>query len=222
MKKAVIFDLDDTLFPEKEFVKGGFKAVAFELEKWLKEPYDKILSSLFLFRSIDSKKVFDNILKKYNIYSEENLNMLIKIYREHKPSLYLFKDAEITINILKVLGVKLGIISDGYYNVQKNKIEALGLHLLFDQIILTDQLGREYWKPHSKAYVIIMNNLKVQPSECIYVGDNVKKDFIAPKKLGIFTIYIKRQEGIYCNENPGLGGEPDLEISSLTEIIEHL
>lgn len=219
MIKLVIFDLDDTLYPEEQFVKSGFWVVALELSKWTNEPPSKIFSSLERIQRLSSKMVFDRILKEYGIYSSKNVEKLVEIYRAHEPNLTLYEDAEKTIRTLKKRGKKLGLISDGYYYVQKRKVEVLGLESLFDIIVLTDQWGKKYWKPHPRAFKVILENISVKPSESVYVGDNLQKDFLASRKMGIYSIHIKRPSGIYKNEIPPLGGEANIEVKTLEEII---
>ena len=36
-----------------------------------------------------------------------------------------------------------------------------------------------------------------QPDRLVYIGDNVKKDFIAPKQLGMKCIWFKNTDGLY-------------------------
>jgi len=118
---------------------------------------------------------------------------MVKIYREHKPEIILDKD--IKALLIKLRGIySLGIVTDGYFEVQKKKVQALRLEELFDSIIYTDQYGREFWKPNVFGYKLALKDLQVSPEEAIYIGDNPHKDFIGAKRLGIVTIRIL-QEG---------------------------
>ena len=195
--KAVILDLDDTLYPEKDFVYSGFKAVA----RYLKQTglVKKDLYGLMLqnFKNGNRTNTFNETLKLENIEPQEELiNSLVKVYRSHKPDISLFSDAVFFLERIHNKK-KLGLLTDGYLNVQKNKVAALGIEHFFDIIIYTDEMGRAFWKPHKAGYEKIMNTLGVTGKECIYIADNPSKDFFSANKLGWKTVRIKRPEGVY-------------------------
>jgi putative hydrolase of the HAD superfamily len=211
MIKVVIFDLDGTLYDEKEFGMSGFKVVS----KYLSSSYD--LSSDEIFRILKKdfelglrRKNFDILLKKINL--EEGVKKLVKIYREHTPSVSLHEDAKEVL--MKLRGkYKLGLITDGLKKTQENKISVLGIKKYFDVIIITDVYGRDHWKPSSKLFRIALD--KVKARVCIYVGDNPWKDFLGSKELGIHTVRVKRGSGEYDHINVDDEHEANYTISNL-------
>ena len=64
-------------------------------------------------------------------------------------------------------------------------------------LIITDELGKEYWKPHERSYKLMSKKLNVDLSEMVYIGDNEAKDFVTANLLGVKTIRIERINGIY-------------------------
>ncbi|MEG1410476.1 MAG: HAD-IA family hydrolase [Romboutsia sp.] len=219
MIKAVIFDLDDTLISEKEFIRSGYKEVArsicekHELDKKL--VYDLLLDTF----ERDSKNVFNRVLDKLNIdYEKEDIRKLVDIYRGHKPDISLYEDAKCIIETLHGREIKLGIITDGYGVTQRNKLEVLDIDDYFEHIIVTDELGREYWKPHEKAYQVMRNKLELDYEEMVYVGDNVSKDFVTANRLGMNTVFISREEGVYTGTKTKGGYLANLEVRSLIEL----
>lgn len=66
----------------------------------------------------------------------------------------------------------------------------------FDEVIITEELGRKYWKPHPKAFEIMREKLDVEFNEMVYIGDNPEKDFYIGKKYPITTVRVLR-EGVY-------------------------
>lgn len=95
-------------------------------------------------------------------------------------------------------GRRLGIITDGRPEGQRAKIQALGLEQMVDHIIVTDELGGiEYRKPHPLAFQQMQEKLGVPYERMCYVGDNIKKDFIAPQKLGMRAIHLINRDGLY-------------------------
>ena len=114
--------------------------------------------------------------------------------------------------------MKVGLITDGLSKVQWNKIKLLDIEEYFDQIIVTDDLGIEYWKPNTFAYEAMLRNFKLNADECIYIGDNPNKDFYGARVTGYITIRILRKEGDYFNLRLSNDFEADFEIKSLTEL----
>ena len=122
----------------------------------------------------------------------------LKVYREHMPSIVLYDNVVKQIIDLQNRGIRVGIITDGRPNGQKNKIVALGLDKLVDDIIITDELGGEdFRKPCDIAFRIMQRRWKIPFEQMLYVGDNIHKDFQAPKQLGMQWKWIKNMDGIY-------------------------
>lgn len=194
--KAVIFDLDDTLYSEREYVKSGFAAVAEVLSKV--ENAEQKLWSLFL----DGKVAVDELLISEGIFSEQLKAECLKAYRNHTPQISLYVGVKDMLIRLRESVYKIGIITDGRPQGQRAKVDALGLSELVDEIIVTDELGgEEYRKPCERAFCIMTERLGVSASECSYVGDNINKDFIAPINLGMRAILFKNREGLYFTES---------------------
>ena len=223
MIKAVIFDLDDTLISEHEYIRSGFKVVAKVLsEKYQLLQEDVFLQLMNLFQE-SPKNVFNRILDFYHIdYTTEEIKELIAVYRHHLPNISLYEDAKFILNELSEKSLKLGIITDGYQVTQRNKLLSLGIDAYFDSIIVTDELGREFWKPHARPYELIKAQLDVEFNEMIYIGDNVSKDFVTAKKLGIKTIHIKRDEGVYIDLKYDEDYQADYQINSLEQVIDFI
>lgn len=197
MIKAVIFDLDDTLISEKQYVKSGFKHIAKIISQKTGLSPCSIYGDLFYLYEKDSQKVFNRLLNRYNIdYNDAAIEELVREYRNHFPTLELYSDVLPCLDHLKSENIKTGIITDGYVDVQRQKIESIKAYNYFEEIILTDILGREYWKPHPKSFKIMRNRLKVEYRQMIFVGDNPQKDFYINKLLPIITVRVLRG-GIY-------------------------
>lgn len=191
MKKVIVYDLDDTLYRERDFVFSGFKAV----DSWLKTNHQIsgfFSSAVSLFKKGIRGVVFNNALKELQIdETPELINAMISTYRQHTPLITLLPEVKETLP-LHSNSFHQAIITDGYYLTQKNKIEALGLHKIIPLILCSDQFGHNAWKPSPITYQKVMQHFKLPGEACTYVGDNPKKDFITAKKLGWQTIRIIR------------------------------
>ena len=126
----------------------------------------------------------------------------LNIYRSHKPAIHLYDDARELIEELKAKGIKVGIITDGRSEGQRNKIEALGLDKLigWENIIITDELGGiQFRKPCDVAFRIMLTRWRLNPADMVYVGDNAEKDFQAPQQLGMRCVWFQNEDGLYRN-----------------------
>ena len=225
MIKAVIFDLDDTLISEKEYIKSGYRVIA----KKIKNDYelsidaDKIFNDLITLMEENSKQVFNRLLQQYKLkFDNECINELINCYRNHKPRIEFYNDVEPLLNYLKNKKIKIGIISDGYMVTQENKLDVLNAYNIFDKIILTDELGRDYWKPNPKAFELMKEYFNIRYDEMIYIGDNPQKDFYIKKYYPIKTVRIIRNNSVYINEKYINDAREDLRIGNLKDLINNI
>jgi putative hydrolase of the HAD superfamily len=199
--KAIVFDLDDTLYLERDFVKSGFNAVS----KWLTINHqldgDNVFDSLWnMFLDGHRGDLFDSLLDSL-VVSDISVDDLIAVYRQHLPNIDPLRGVVPLLDRLKNSN-KLGLLSDGYLEVQKKKLDALGIEKYFDSVLFTDELGRDYWKPNVVPFEKILNRLNVNPNESVYIADNPEKDFKGPNQLGMDTIRIRIKGGEHYNKNP--------------------
>jgi putative hydrolase of the HAD superfamily len=225
MVKAVIFDLDDTLISEKRYIQSGYRHIANLLSNRYNKDETEIYELLMELFNISPRNVFNGLLDNLGIsYTQTNIIELVEEYRNHLPNIEFFNDVLPCIDILKKKKVKLGIITDGYANAQRKKLKAVKAIEYFDEIIVTDELGREYWKPHPKAFEKMKEELNVNFSEMIYVGDNISKDFITPNGLGMQTVIIYRKNGVYNNSNDIYSEKfhAQYSIKNMNELIQNI
>ncbi len=217
MSLVVVFDLDDTLFPEHDFVYSGFKAVSFYMENQfgICDFYDRAVE---LFLEGVRGNLFDKILANMELNQNiELIRKLVDIYRSHHPEISLYKDASWALKYYSPI-VPLALISDGFLETQKNKAKALGLGKYFSKLYFTDQWGRSCWKPSTYAFKRVEDEFSVAGCECVYISDNPVKDFIGPNNMGWNSIYINRGEGEYSCATFPRGGRPKTSIVSLFEL----
>lgn len=185
---VVLFDLDDTLYSEKEYVRSGFEAISAAYSKVFNMT-DKLWNAF-----LNRLPAIDTVLKNENLTAEKN--NCLHIYRFQKPDIHFYSGVRSMIERIRK-GKRLGLITDGRPEGQRAKISALGLDSLMDKIIITDELGGiEYRKPNPKAFILMKEYFNVEYERMVYIGDNVNKDFIAPENLGINTIYFKNPDSV--------------------------
>lgn len=221
MIKAVIFDLDDTLISEKEYIKSGFKVISQKIQDRYNINEEDVFDKLINLSNSDSKNVFNRFFDEYKIqYTREDIQELLNIYRSHIPNIKFYEDVIQLIEELKKKNIKIGIITDGYTISQKAKLKAINAYGMFDHIIITEELGREFWKPHPKAFEIMKDKLKVEFNEMVYIGDNPEKDFLIGDIYPINTVRIIREDSIYKNKKYLDEVKEKISVNTLNNILE--
>jgi putative hydrolase of the HAD superfamily len=193
--KAAIFDLDNTLYPESQFVEGGFRAAASHLaarhDVPTAEAYECFVAAL---KEGGRCGVFDRAVARLGV-SCDPLS-LVYAYRTHAPNLALFPDAIQALAALRDGDWMLAVLTDGMGSVQRRKLAALGLDAcvppVLEAIVVTDEIGPGAAKPARLGFDLALDLLGVRPLDAAYVGDDAAKDFLAPNDMGMLTIMIER------------------------------
>lgn len=218
---CVVFDIDDTLYLEREYVRSGFRHVGRYVEKELGIP-DFAERAWSLFLAGHRGNTFDKIFQQLNIQCERSkMEHLISLYRSHAPDIRLLPDALLCLNALQER-VRLAIISDGPLEAQRNKVAVLRLNQWFEHILLTEELGEEYAKPCASGFRLMQEQFGFDAGRFCYVADNPTKDFIAPRKLGWKTIRVRRREGLHAAVEIAGEWAAQAELSDLSQLPKQL
>lgn len=215
--KIIVFDLDDTLYNELDYLISAYE----EISKYLSAKLKYTISKKEIFDEMYSlyklkRNAFVEILEKYKI-QDITSDDLLSWYRNHIPKIELDKTVENLLNDLKGKGFRLGIITDGRSVQQRNKIISLNVEKYFEHIIISEEFGTE--KPNIKNFDFFE---KLYPNcKYIYIGDNIKKDFIAGNKLGWTTICLLDNGRNIHKQRFNFEKEflPNYRISNLNEIL---
>lgn len=217
-----IFDLDDTLYEEMQYVRAGMQSVSKYLSKKYGIEFNKLYDSCLIILERDGRgKVFDKLCEDYKL--KEDIKTLVEKYRGTKPKLTLYSDAEKFLMLLKEAGCKIGIITDGNAQVQEAKVKGLNLDKWTDAVLLTDRMkdedGHSLSKPATRVYEECLKMLGSTAEESVYIGDNPNKDFIGAKMLGMKTVRIIRETGMFVSEVFPEEYEAEMTIHSLEELV---
>jgi putative hydrolase of the HAD superfamily len=207
----IVLDLDDTIYKEVNFVRSGFKALILHYAKSNQFDHDSILEMM-----MHSWRNGQNAIKNLFIFLDMPdfpIKEALNIYRTHYPDLELPESSRNFFEIIKAKELKLGLITDGRSITQRNKLKSLGIGSLFDQIIISEEFGSE--KPDIRNYEIFQ--IKYPGHSFCYIGDNTKKDFISPLKLGWETFCIK-SDGRNIHSQSNLA---DLEVTVINNLNEY-
>lgn len=192
--KVVCFDLDDTLYKEIDYLKSAYREIASYAADYCRGCSDSpiILSVKAYEAMLLAYKEGQNAFERLNAFLGINLpiSQYLQIYRMHKPNIRLSESVVSVLNLLKSSECIIGLITDGRSVQQRNKMEALGLNrwIMDEDIVISEEFGSE--KPTSANYEYFMKRYP-ECDEFIYIGDNLKKDFIAPNALRWLTVCLK-------------------------------
>jgi putative hydrolase of the HAD superfamily len=186
----LVFDMDDTLYPEIMYVKSGINAVCKYLSDNFNLDQSLIKNEMNLYLDENGRELmFDSLLSKYNLKKKFIVKKCLSVYRNHYPKITMFEEAEVCLKNLNQFHKYL--VTDGNVYVQRKKIDALGLKKYFIKTIPTYQYGIQYSKPSTFCFDLIRDREQVASNaELIYIGDNPNKDFVNLKKSGYKTIRV--------------------------------
>lgn len=217
MIKALIFDLDDTLYLESDFVASGYRAVARHLtENYGCNYQDVFYAMMATFATRGRESVLPMAIARF-LNGSVPLNELVEVYREHWPTIRLLPGYS---DLLKKLGqtYRLGIITDGLPEVQKRKVSALKLDSLMDKVLYTWEYGPEMEKPHPLSFALMTEYLNTAPENALFIGDSPDKDCRGAHAAGMKSVCLQAvpQNGNFHKQ--AAEENPDFVIDSLYQL----
>lgn len=126
--------------------------------------------------------------------------------------LQLYSGVEETIKQLD-LNYHLAIVSDGQSAYAVPELNAVGLLRFFDPIIISGDFG--FRKPDPRLFENALTIMKMEPSEILYVGNDMYRDIDGARRAGIKTVFFKSNQGQQEKE----GVEPDYIIYRFPELL---
>lgn len=202
--QMILFDLDDTLYPEIDYVHSAYRAIA---ARWGVELLPLMLAAP------TTAEAFDLVTATR---PEVSIADVITLYRNHRPSIRLPWQSLYTLAMLRNTGERIGIITDGRSLTQRNKIEALGLDRFVspEHIIISEEIGGD--KTTSLPFETIAS--MVTDEKLTYVGDNPAKDFACPASMGWHTVCLLNAGRNIHPQNLSMLPPSTITIRSLTEL----
>lgn len=218
MVRAVIFDLDDTLYDYKTCDKKANNV----LKKYITEKYILKESDFYEYLSISKKivkKRLGNVAASHNrlLYMQTFLELIGKFTIEDSLKLYniywnqmlnemtCYDYVDGLLQYLKNRDIKIVILTDLTSLIQYRKLIKLGISGMVDVLITSEEAGEE--KPSEKMFLLALEKLEISNNELIMVGDSFEKDILGAEKMGI--------EGVLFEKD-----QEDLIVKKVKELIE--
>lgn len=216
--QVVVYDIDDTLYLERDYVRSGFAAVGAWARRTLGVP-DLADRAWAAFEAGVRSTIFDDALRPTGIdVTPELIARLVSCYREHQPDIALLADARACLDELAGSGgAAAAVVTDGPLASQSAKANALRLANWSQNVIFTASLGPGFGKPHTRAFRLVEERLGASGDRCVYVADNPAKDFAGPHELGWATIRVRRSRGLHAGVDGG--DDIDHEVADMTDLM---
>lgn len=214
---AVLFDLDDTLYEERQYFHSGFSVVARSLQA---RGFGSSVETCALLEQFHHNEGRHDVLQKLALrlgFPADWIPELVEQIREHVPEIALAGD---TVGVLQQLRANyhLGCVTDGWHAVQQRKTVALGVASLMDVIVFSDELGRAFWKPDARPFVLCCERLGVRPQEAVFVGDNPERDIVGAHAAGLYTVRLRRTGAYFGESECSDAGATGAEITGLDQL----
>lgn len=221
MQPGIVFDIDDTLYLEADYVRSGFRSVSRFLAQGGAVSFAEAYAYLEgCFERGVRQNTFDLLLEDMpQLGSQFEVRELVEAYRVHAPEIDFLPGMRELLEALRARGARLAALSDGFLESQRRKVAALELKRLVEHAVLTDQWGREFWKPNPRAFEHLAERWEIPAGRLAYVGDNPAKDFVAPNRLRWRTIRLRIPGQLRVDQQPPTEDHaPQVTVCSVDEL----
>jgi putative hydrolase of the HAD superfamily len=212
---CVVFDLDDTLYQERDYQLSGFRAVA----EYCRLIYGRdLLREILLWDQSGELDVFEQVCVELGVPASCK-ESFIWVYRNHLPDISLSERAAGVLNRIQDLVTSVAVLTDGRSTTQRLKLKALGLSSL--PAFISEEWGDS--KPGKARFEAIQRQFKADGYW--YVGDNPKKDFLAPNELGWHTVGLRGGEhNVHSQDTSRLSEAylPQIWVDRLDQLIDEI
>lgn len=196
MIKAIIFDLDGTLYDYENCNKKALEVLYQRASNLLKIP-PEIFKEAYNIGRKRTKLLLSDCASVHSrfLYCQHALEYLHVNPIEHSieleecywstfiNSMRLFDGVFDLFENLHKNNIKIAICTDLTAKIQYSKIVHLGIEKYIDCIVTSEEVGIE--KPDYKIFNLVLKKLNVNPNEVIMVGDDFKKDILGAEGCNI-------------------------------------
>ena len=201
--RAIVFDLDDTLYPYGAFLRSGFDAVARKLAVERGMPAGAVRRALNQARHTRPGRELQSLCASFALPASL-VPELVTIVREHQPAVRLPVES---LRLLVSLRPewRLGILTNGSPEVQRRKVAALGVATLVDAVVFAAACGSRQGKPDAAPFHTVLERLGASARSTIFVGDDLVADMFGAASTGMRTIHVlgraarSRCRGRWCH-----------------------
>jgi putative hydrolase of the HAD superfamily len=190
---AVLLDLDDTCFDQREFLAGAFGAVARRAGE-LGADEVRLRDALVTIAAAGSDRghIIDEALE--NMGARVPVGPLVDVFRSYRPDrLSPYPGVPESLGQMRRVA-PLGLVTNGDPAGQRAKLAALGLEDAFDVVVFSDELGRSFRKPHPAPFRQALRLLDADPGRSFFIGDHPDRDIAGAQHVGMRAIRVRTGE----------------------------
>ena len=186
---AVVFDLDDTLYPERRFALSGYAAMATRLAGETGMPAGVLYRFLVRRFRDDGREGLLQALCAAHALPLGEVPRLVEVIRTHPPRLRLPRRSRVVLSELRRRGHRLAVLTNGLPATQRGKVAALGLEPLVDLVVYAQECAPD-GKPARVCFTTVLRRLQVAATAAVFVGDHPEKDMGGAAAAGFRTIWL--------------------------------
>lgn len=201
--RALVLDLDDTLFPQAAWLAGAFDSVAdAALRRGLDRSRLRAALDEALAAGSDRGDTIDRALSAAGLPGED-AGPLVEAFRSYVPArLEPYPGVAAALERLAA-AVPLALVTDGYVPGQQAKLAGTGLERWFTVVVYSDAAGREWRKPSPRPMVEAVSRLGATAAETVAIGDRPDKDVAAAHAAGMRAVRVRTGEYRHRPDLPG-------------------
>jgi putative hydrolase of the HAD superfamily len=185
--RAVLFDLDDTLYDREELVRrvvtDQYDAFRNELRSVPKPDFVTRVLQLDDHGYADKRVLYATVVAECGLAPDLIDRFSQDFWNSYDEKCELSEDTRDTLQTLRKNGIKLGVITNGGAERQQRKLEALGISSWFDVILISETEGVR--KPDAEIFHRALARCGVKTSEAIFVGDHPETDIAGALQAGL-------------------------------------
>lgn len=189
--RALLFDLDDTLYSLDQFVLSGFAACAGHLRREKDLDARRVLGVLRAARKSPQRGRELQVCIEHFGLAPPMVGDLLEVMRGHQPSLRLPRESKSVLSMLREQW-RLGIVTNGMPDLQRRKIAALGVDALVDTVIFANDHGTRRGKPDPAPFLATLTRLGVTADRAVFVGNDELCDIGGAAALGMRAVLVRR------------------------------
>lgn len=223
--RAVILDLDDTLFDHTGSVVAalrqwlpalGIEPTGAHVDAWFAAEarhYPTWLAGQVTYQEQRRRRLREFLpALGRNPGTDAELDELFSGYHAHyRASWVPFDDVEAAVAAISAAGLRVAVLTNGTTQQQNAKLDAIGLHGRVGPVFTAEQLGLA--KPAPETYLEVCTELRVHPGDALHVGDQYDVDVAGARAAGLQAVHLDRH---------GRGPHDERRrIGSLTELPAH-
>jgi putative hydrolase of the HAD superfamily len=172
--KLIVFDLDNTLISEKDYLFGAYEEISNQIESNCL--VDKLKIENFLkdeFINNGRTKLFDKMINRFNI-SKIEIKVILNVLRSYTPltKITLIENMKLILQKLKDEKIPYVIFTNGNVDQQKNKVANIKWEGLLTDVIYANEINPKP-DPVSFSKYLLKNKIKINKSEILMIGDSV-------------------------------------------------